>query len=79
MPSTVLSAKLPEDLIDRLGPIAAERGTTRNRLIRDALEAAVDGRVDFLTDAEREAERLQAVREYLSLTYRRRPAQPLGG
>lgn len=56
----VLSAKLSEELITDLGDAAEERGVTRNRFVRDALEAAVEGRVRWIEDEERTARLLRA-------------------
>lgn len=62
----VLSAKLDEELIERLGVAADARGITRNALVREALEAAVDGRVRHLTKEEQQARRLQTLRDGLA-------------
>jgi predicted DNA-binding protein len=59
MASRVLTAKVPAELIDRADALARRRGVTRNRLVREALEAAVDGRVTFLSPKEREAQEIR--------------------
>lgn len=56
----VLSAKLPQELIDALGPAAEARGLTRNGLVREALEAVLEGRIIQLTPRERLARDLRA-------------------
>lgn len=61
VPQRVLTTKLPVDLVGRLGVVAAERGVTRNRLVRDALEAVVDGRVAPLYGEDRERQEVRAV------------------
>jgi len=59
----VLSAKLPEELVASLDAAAAEQGVTRNRLVREALEATVEGRIRQLTEDERESRRIRKVRD----------------
>ena len=61
----VMSTKLPEELIASLGTAADARGVTRNYLVREALEAVVEGRVRFFTEEERASRRGQAVRKGL--------------
>lgn len=56
----VLTAKLSEELIDELSSIAVERGTTRNALVREALEAIIDNRVTPLDPEVRLARELRA-------------------
>ena len=60
MAQSVLSAKLPDELIDALGRTAIEQEMTRNRLVREALEAIVDGRVIPLTADEELSRDLRA-------------------
>jgi len=61
----VLSAKVPEELIAGIDAAAEARGVTRNRLVREVLEAAVDGRVTFLAEEEERSRRQQAAFETL--------------
>jgi hypothetical protein len=61
----VLTAKLPEELIEAVGDVAKRRGVSRNRLVQEALEAIVDGRVEPWSADEVEATRLVLFRERL--------------
>lgn len=62
----VLSAKIPEELIAGIDAAAEARGVTRNRLVREALEAVIEGRVDFLTEEEQLSRRRRARLDVLS-------------
>lgn len=72
----VMSTKLSEELIASLGVAAEARGVTRNHLVREALEAVVEGRVRHLTEEELKARRLRALRESLTHVPTRREPRP---
>jgi hypothetical protein len=52
MAQRVLTAKVTEELYDAVDERAACRGVTRNALVREALEATVDGRITPLDPHE---------------------------
>lgn len=56
----VVSAKLSTELIDAVDIAAAARGLSRNGFVRECLEAGIDDRVAWLTDAERTSRRIRA-------------------
>lgn len=61
----MLTAKLPEELIEAVGDVAERRGVSRNRLVHEALEAIVDGRIEPWSAEDIEATRHTMIRERL--------------
>ena len=58
MAQRVLTAKLPEELVVALDAVASGRDTSRNAVVREALEALVEGRISALTPEATTARRI---------------------
>ncbi len=66
----VLSAKLPAELIDALDEEATRQGTSRNALVRRALEQAVAGDLPLLDQERRFARAAARIAEERALAVR---------
>lgn len=63
MSQRILSAKVREELVEQLDATANEQGISRNAVVRQVLEAFVDGRPVSFTDPNAWRRRLREIRE----------------